>query len=98
MIHINGGWYIDVDEHSYNLQQFAGYRTDKDGKEQKQWKNITYHATLDGAMIQFQRNQIREALAEKDMELSEAIEIVQTFNYMLKETVAKVLKMEKKEV
>lgn len=95
MIHITGDWYIDIDEHSYNLQQYAGETVDKDGKLRKNWKNITYHGSLDLALMQFQKNQIRNALAEKDMELAEAIEVVQTFNYMLKDSVEKLMNAER---
>ena len=97
MIHIMNDWYIDIDEHSYNLQQYAGETVDKDGKQRKNWKNVTYHGTLEQALMQFQRNQIRDTLAEKDLEIAEAIEIVQTFNYMLKKAVEKVLRAEKHE-
>lgn len=96
MIHIKGDWFIDIDEHSYNLQQYAGEVIDKDGKQRKSWKNVTYHGTLEQALIQFQKNQIHDALAEKDMELAEAIDVVQTFNYMLKSSVEKVLAAERK--
>lgn len=95
MIHIVGDWYIEIDEHSYNLQQYAGETVDKDGKRRKNWKSVTYHGTLEQALIQFQQNQVRDALAEKDMEIAEAIEVVQTFNYLLKHTVETVLKAEK---
>lgn len=95
MIHITGDWYVDVDQYSYILEEYTGSYTDKDGIERKNYKNVTYHATLDKALIQFQKEQIKAALSEKDMELAEAIEIVQTFNYMLKHTIETVLSAEK---
>lgn len=80
MIHIIGDWYIDVDQYSYTLEEYAGTSVDKDGVERKNYKNQTYHATLEKALKHFGRVILTEKLSEKDMELSEAIEIVKDCN------------------
>ena len=77
MIHIKDDWYVDVDEASYNLQQYAGVYTDKNGNEIKQWKNQTYHATLDRALWQYVTYKVRDALKERELEVQEAITILQ---------------------
>ena len=76
MIHVKDNWYIDVDECSYNLQQYAGVYTDKHGNEIKQWKNQTYHATLDKALWQYITYRVRDALSADDIEVKEAIVII----------------------
>ena len=76
MIHIKDDWYIDVDEASYNLQQYTGVYTDKNGNEIKQWKNQTYHATLDRALWQYVTYKVRDALKDNDIEIKEAIQII----------------------
>lgn len=76
MIHIKDDWYIDVDEASYNLQQYMGVYTDKNGNEIKQWKNQTYHATLDRALWQYVTYKVRDALKDNDIEIKEAIQII----------------------
>ena len=77
MIHIKDDWYVDVDEASYNLQQYAGVYTDKNGNEIKQWKNQTYHSTLDRALWQYVTYKVRDALKDNDIEIKEAITILQ---------------------
>lgn len=84
MIHIIGDWYIDVDQYSYTLEQYAGTSVDKDGVERKNYKNQTYHATFEKALKHFGREILTEKLSEKDMELSEAIEIVKKCNEQIK--------------
>ena len=72
MIHIDGDWYIDIDDYTYNLQQYAGTTVDKDGKERTVWKNISYHSSLANALYHYEIRMIRESL-KPDMELDEAI-------------------------
>ena len=76
MIHIKDDWYIDVDEASYNLMQYAGKRPDKKGELVDSYKNITYHSTLEKALKQYIRYRVKDSL-QADMELVEAVQTVQ---------------------
>lgn len=76
MIHIKDDWYVEVDELSYNLCQFASERVEKDGSKRNMYKNVTYHRTLAEALQQYSKYRIRNAL-QADMTLSEAIETIQ---------------------
>ena len=76
MIHVKDDWYIDVDEYSYNLQQYNGVYTDKNGNEIKQWKNQTYHASLDKALWQYVVYRVRDAVKDQDLEIKEAVQII----------------------
>lgn len=79
MIHVKDDWYIEVDEYSYNLQQYNGIYVDKKGNEIKQWKNATYHPTLDKALWQYVQYRVRDALSENDViEIKDAIQIVRS--------------------
>jgi len=79
MIHIKDDWYIEVDESSYNLQQFNGVYIDKHGNTIKQWKNQTFHATLDRALKQYLTYSVRDALqTADDISIKEAIDIIHT--------------------
>lgn len=76
MIHVKDDWYIDVDEYSYNLQQYNGVYTDKKGNEIKQWKNQTYHPTLNKALWQYIQYRVRDALKDEDMEVMQAVQTI----------------------
>ena len=76
MIHVKDDWYIDVDEASYNLMQYAGKRPNKNGELIDSYKNITYHSTLERALKQYIRYRVKDSLQE-DMELREAVQAVQ---------------------
>ena len=73
MIHIKDDWYIDIDEYTFNLQQYAGTYVDREGKERKNWKNVTYHSTLANAIFQYERMMVRKEL-KPDMELVDALQ------------------------
>ena len=72
MIHIKDDWYIEVDEYTYNLQQYVGTYTDKNGVTKDSYKNVTYHRTLADALMQYTRYRVRDSLTN-DSELIEAI-------------------------
>lgn len=76
MIHIKGDWYIEADERTYNLMQFAGTYVDKEGRVCSSYKNTTYHATLEQALNQYVKYAIRDALNEDDLEIKEAIRVL----------------------
>lgn len=73
MIHIKDDWYIEVDERSYNLQQFVDTYIDKDGVERNIWKNVTYHGTLTEALDRYLRRVAHDSLQD-DMDIVEALE------------------------
>lgn len=93
LILIKKDWYIEIDEYSYNLQQFNGIYVDKKGNEIVQWKNQTYHPTLDKALWQYTQYMVRDALrdASKDLidgiTIAEAIKIIRTELNEIKEVI-----------
>ena len=72
MIHIKDDWYIEVDEYTYNLQQYAGSYVDKKGETRENYKNVTYHSTLADALMQYTRYRVRDSL-KNDIEIIDAI-------------------------
>ena len=93
MIHIDKDWYVDVDQYSYTLEQYTGDSVDKDGVVRHNYKNQTYHATLDKALKQYCREVIKGKLAERDMELKEAIELIKDLSANVDETVERILNL-----
>ena len=89
MIHIKDNWYIEVDDYSYNLQQYNGMYTDKNGNEVKQWKNQTYHATLERALQQYLTYRVRDALTG-ELELNDALKIMHDELQKVREEIAEI--------
>lgn len=89
LILIKDDWYIEIDEYSYNLQQFNGIYIDKKGNEIAQWKNQTYHPTLDKALWQYTQYKVRDALRDASKDLLDGITIAEAIKIIheeLKET------------
>lgn len=68
MITLPQGWCIDADRHNYILHM---PRKGKDGKEIK--TNETYHATLAQALERYYKTRARKMVADRDMQLEEAL-------------------------
>ena len=68
MIILPKGWYIDADRHNYILYM---RKSGKDGKELK--TNETYHATLAQALERYYKTRARKMVADRDMQLEEAL-------------------------
>lgn len=68
MIILPKGWYIDADRHNYILYM---RKSGKDGKEFK--ANESYHATLAQALERYYKTRVRKMVADRDMQLEEAL-------------------------
>lgn len=68
MIKLPQGWCIDADRYNYVLFM---PKVGKDGKELK--TNETYHATLAQALERYCKTRARKMVADRDMQLEEAL-------------------------
>lgn len=68
MITLPQGWCIDADRHNYVLFM---PKVGKDGKEFK--ANESYHATLAQALERYYKTRVRKMVADRDMQLEEAL-------------------------
>lgn len=68
MIKLPNGWCIDADKYCYILYM---PRKGTDGKELK--TNETYHTTLAQALERYYKTRSRKMIADRDMQLEEAL-------------------------
>ena len=73
MIHIDGDWYIEVEEDCYTLKRLCGTRKDKKGNEVADYDSHTYHATLINTVRAYLRKKTAETLRGGEWELTEAL-------------------------
>lgn len=77
MIHIEKDWYIDSDKYCYVLGRYLGKKESKDGKEVEVWADQKYYATLKKALAGYYRIKTKELLSEKDLEIYDAIKMLE---------------------
>lgn len=80
-ISLPNGYYIDVDNHSYNLhKKFKSPRVDKKTGKVTESEVVAYYSTLEAALVGFRKRYGRELIDEYegDMSLARAIELLTT--------------------
>ena len=95
MIHIEGDWYIMVDEMCYTLQKKVGTRIDKEtGKEITVWSDPRYYSTLYKAVEGYFRARTVELLSHREIELKTALEELLGLNKHIDELLKEILREE----
>ena len=80
MIRVNDRYGINVDECDYSVVQFitAGEKSKKKGEEYT--RTMCYSSTFTGAIKAVNKYMVRDALAENDMSLNEAVRAIEEVN------------------
>ena len=95
MIHIEGDWYILVDELCYTLQKKIGKRIDKEtGEEKDVWSDARYYSTLYKAIQGYFRARTVEFLYHRVIELKTALEELLRLNKHIDELLKEILREE----
>lgn len=75
MIHVEGDWYIDVDNNCFTLGK-RYESTDKKGNKVYVLSKCTYHRDLKQAVYAYFDVKEKEVLKGKDLEIVDALKIV----------------------
>jgi len=73
MIHVEGDWYISVDQYSYTLMK----RTGTNKKGEPTYDNLRYFRSLREAVLGYVRISASDLLSRDEMALSEALRRLQ---------------------
>ena len=91
MIHVEGDWYIDVDNNCFTLGK-RYESTDKKGNPTYVLRNCTYHSDLKKAVYAYFEVKEKEVLIGRDIEITDALKIVAMTYSKLSEMLEKVFK------
>ena len=86
MIRVNDNYIVDVDDMNFIAKEDKHKtNTDKNGITKNVYYTIGYYGTLEGALDGIRRDMIKKSLAEGEVSLKEAIEVINKANYEFKE-------------
>ena len=86
MIRVNNDYIVDVDDMNFIAKEDKHKTsTDKNGITKNVYYTIGYYGTLEGALDGIRRDMIKKSLAEGEVSLKEAIEVINKANYEFKE-------------
>ena len=80
MVRVNDRYGINVEEYEYTVVQIltAGEKSKKKGEEYT--RTMGYYSTFTGAIKAIDKYMVRDALAERDMSLDEAVRAIREVN------------------
>lgn len=96
MIQINENYQIKADSTCYTLQE-KRIRKDKDGNDEEIWESITFHMTLENALVGCRRHAVKKLISKAEMEkldevITELGEIEKSFKMAILESLGMVNK------